>query len=83
MDLVPLEGLSFWEVGKPRRAENGGLWILKKTVNILGNTVGFARFDGPLIFWFLVNHLAGGLFRMFSKSGNVIIKVKYHREVFH
>jgi len=33
-DLVPIEGLSFLDVYKPLRAENGGLWILKKAVNI-------------------------------------------------
>ena len=76
-DLVPLEGLSFRDIWKPR-----GLWILKKTVHIFCNTIGFARFDGPLIFWFLVNLLAGGVFHAF-KSGNVVIKEKYHREVFH
>ena len=64
-------------------AEIGGLWILKNTVNIFDNSIEFARFDGPIIFWFLVNLLAGGVFGMFSTSGNVIITVKYHREVFH
>jgi len=46
------------------------------------NTIWFARFDGLLIFWFLVNLLSGGVFCTFSKTGNVII-MKYHREVFH
>ena len=55
--LVPLEGttnqkpekLSFRDVWKPLRAENGGLWIR---------------------------------FSYVFKKGNVIIKVKHHREVF-
>jgi len=82
-DLVALERLSWRDVCKPLRAENGGLLILKKTVNIFDSTIEFAIFDGPLVFSFLVDLWAGGVFRTFSKSGNVIIKVKYHREVFH
>jgi len=66
-DPIHLEGLSFRDSWKPLRAENGGLWILKKTVNIFCTTIGFASFDGPLMFWFLVFLLAGGVFHVFKK----------------
>jgi len=78
-DPAPLEVLSFRDVSKPLGAENGGLWIQKKTFNIFDNIIKFARFDGPLIFWFLVNLSARGVF----KNWKYLHKIEIVWEVFH
>jgi len=45
----------------------------KENCQHICNTIAFARFDGPVIFWLLVNLLAVAFFHIFKKC-NVIIK---------